>query len=199
MGRGGRVPTGHPDRVAHAHDPGPPARRGDGARLGHGRRGRAGRRANRQAPGSPGGGHQFLSDAKLEVAKRLGADVTINHTARDVARDVRSLTGVGADVVVDSVGERTWEASLRALRPMGTAGDLRCHDRTPGHPGHPEAVLVPVESAGLHHGQPPRIPGDRRARRARLAPTAGRFQQAAGGRRAAFERMACRHTRPASS
>ena len=59
------------------------------------------------------------SDAKLEVAKQLGADVTINHTSRDVARDVRSLTGVGADVVVDSVGEKTWEASLRALRPLG--------------------------------------------------------------------------------
>ena len=57
--------------------------------------------------------------AKLEVAKRLGADVTIDHTTRDVARDVRDLTGTGADVVVDSVGEQTWEASLTALRPMG--------------------------------------------------------------------------------
>ncbi|HSR16342.1 MAG TPA: zinc-binding dehydrogenase, partial [Gemmatimonadales bacterium] len=59
------------------------------------------------------------SDAKLQVAKSLGADVTLNHGLRDVARDVRDLTGVGADVVVDSVGEKTWDASLRALRPMG--------------------------------------------------------------------------------
>jgi NADPH:quinone reductase-like Zn-dependent oxidoreductase len=59
------------------------------------------------------------SDAKLAVAQRLGADLAVNHTTRDVARDVRDLTGVGADVVVDSVGERTWPASLRALRPMG--------------------------------------------------------------------------------
>jgi NADPH:quinone reductase-like Zn-dependent oxidoreductase len=59
------------------------------------------------------------TDAKLEVAKRLGADVLLNHRDLDVAREVRSLTGSGADVVVDSVGESTWEASLRALRPMG--------------------------------------------------------------------------------
>jgi NADPH:quinone reductase-like Zn-dependent oxidoreductase len=59
------------------------------------------------------------SDAKLQVAQRLGADVLLNHGRVDVAREVRSLTGVGADVVVDCVGEKTWEASLKALRPMG--------------------------------------------------------------------------------
>lgn len=56
---------------------------------------------------------------KLEVAQRLGADLALNHLERDVAREVRNLTGIGADLVVDSVGERTWEASLKALRPMG--------------------------------------------------------------------------------
>ena len=62
------------------------------------------------------------SDRKLEKARELGADVTFNHAERpaaDIARDVRKLTGAGADVVVDSVGESTWEASLRALRPGG--------------------------------------------------------------------------------
>ena len=59
------------------------------------------------------------SDAKLEVAQRLGADVLLNHERVDVAREVRGVTGVGADVVVDCVGEKTWDASLRALRPMG--------------------------------------------------------------------------------
>jgi NADPH:quinone reductase-like Zn-dependent oxidoreductase len=59
------------------------------------------------------------SDAKLEVAQRLGAHITLNHSSADVARDVRNLTGVGADVVLDSVGEKTWESSLKALRPMG--------------------------------------------------------------------------------
>ncbi len=59
------------------------------------------------------------SDRKLEAARALGADLTLNHGTQDVAREVRALTKVGADVVVDSVGEKTWEKSLRALRPGG--------------------------------------------------------------------------------
>lgn len=59
------------------------------------------------------------SDAKLEQARKLGADVLLNHTTQDVARETRNLTKIGADVVVDSVGEKTWNASLKALRPGG--------------------------------------------------------------------------------
>jgi len=59
------------------------------------------------------------SDAKLALATRLGADVTLRHDQGDVARQVRALTGVGAEVVVDTVGEATWPESLRALRPGG--------------------------------------------------------------------------------
>ena len=93
------------------------------------------------------------SDAKLEVAQRLGAHVTLNHATADVARDVRNLTGVGADVVLDSVGEKTWDSSLKALRPAGSPGDLRRHDRPPCFARHPETLLVPMEPAGLHHGE----------------------------------------------
>ncbi|HEY6809279.1 MAG TPA: zinc-binding dehydrogenase [Gemmatimonadales bacterium] len=60
------------------------------------------------------------SDAKLERAKALGADVTLNHRTRQVAREVRALTGKrGVDVVVDNVGEKTWGDSLRALAKGG--------------------------------------------------------------------------------
>jgi NADPH:quinone reductase-like Zn-dependent oxidoreductase len=59
------------------------------------------------------------SDQKLARAKALGADVTLNHSTQDVTREVRSLTKIGVDVVVDSVGEKTWEKSLRAMRPGG--------------------------------------------------------------------------------
>ena len=59
------------------------------------------------------------SDEKLAGAKALGADVVLNHATQDVAREVRGLTRIGADVVVDSVGEKTWDKSLRALRPGG--------------------------------------------------------------------------------
>ncbi len=60
------------------------------------------------------------SDAKLARARELGAEVTLNHAAADVPREVRRLTGGrGVDVVVDSVGEATWERSLRMLAPGG--------------------------------------------------------------------------------
>jgi NADPH:quinone reductase-like Zn-dependent oxidoreductase len=56
------------------------------------------------------------SDAKLARARELGADVTLNHTTADVAREVRGLTGKrGADVVIEHVGEATWDQSLKAL------------------------------------------------------------------------------------
>jgi NADPH:quinone reductase-like Zn-dependent oxidoreductase len=60
------------------------------------------------------------SDEKLERARALGADVTLNHTAVDVPREVRALTGKrGADVVIETAGEATWDRSLRALARGG--------------------------------------------------------------------------------
>jgi NADPH:quinone reductase-like Zn-dependent oxidoreductase len=60
------------------------------------------------------------SDAKLEAARRHGADETINHGAGDVVAEVRRLTGGrGADVVVDSIGQARWQDSLRSLRRGG--------------------------------------------------------------------------------
>jgi NADPH:quinone reductase-like Zn-dependent oxidoreductase len=60
------------------------------------------------------------SDAKLDRARSLGADVTINHARSDVPAEVRALTGrKGVEVVVDSVGEKTWERSLRCLARRG--------------------------------------------------------------------------------
>jgi NADPH:quinone reductase-like Zn-dependent oxidoreductase len=58
--------------------------------------------------------------AKLEAARRLGADATLDHSTADVVAAVRELTGgPGVDVVCDSVGQATWERSLRALRRGG--------------------------------------------------------------------------------
>jgi NADPH:quinone reductase-like Zn-dependent oxidoreductase len=60
------------------------------------------------------------SDAKLEAARQLGADETINHASANVVAEARRLTGGrGVDVVVDSVGERSWQDSLRAMRRGG--------------------------------------------------------------------------------
>lgn len=71
------------------------------------------------------------SDEKLAKAKALGADVTLNHGKTDVAKEVRRLTGRrGADVVVENVGEATWERSLRAL---GRGGRVVTCGGTSGH------------------------------------------------------------------
>jgi NADPH:quinone reductase-like Zn-dependent oxidoreductase len=60
------------------------------------------------------------SDAKLREARRLGAEVTLNHRTQNVAQEVRALTNRrGVDVVVENVGEATWDASLRCLRRGG--------------------------------------------------------------------------------
>jgi len=60
------------------------------------------------------------SDGKLEAARARGAVVTLNHATTDVVAAVRRDTGGrGADVVVETVGARTWTDSLRSLRRGG--------------------------------------------------------------------------------
>jgi NADPH:quinone reductase-like Zn-dependent oxidoreductase len=60
------------------------------------------------------------SDDKLHTAQRLGADVALNHARQNVAQEVRALTERrGVDVVIENVGEATWETSLRCLAKGG--------------------------------------------------------------------------------
>jgi NADPH:quinone reductase-like Zn-dependent oxidoreductase len=59
------------------------------------------------------------SEAKLERARELGADAALNHETDDVVAIVKELTGGGAHVVVDHVGEATWTRTLNAARIDG--------------------------------------------------------------------------------
>ena len=60
------------------------------------------------------------SDDKLQQARRLGADVTLNYRTQKVAQEVRALTDKrGVDVVVENAGEATWDDSLRCLARGG--------------------------------------------------------------------------------
>src|SRR5437763_15062766 len=69
------------------------------------------------------GAHVFVtssSDAKLERARELGADATVNHATGDVKAAVQEATGGhGIDVVVENVGEATWATSLQVAAPGG--------------------------------------------------------------------------------
>ena len=59
------------------------------------------------------------SDDKLERARELGAAATFNHDRDDVVAGVKELTAGGAHVVVDHVGEATWQRSLAAAGAAG--------------------------------------------------------------------------------
>jgi zinc-binding alcohol dehydrogenase/oxidoreductase len=60
------------------------------------------------------------SDEKLERARQLGADATVNHASGDVGAAVKEATGgTGVDVVLEHVGEATWQSSLQAARAGG--------------------------------------------------------------------------------
>ena len=60
------------------------------------------------------------STEKLGRARTLGADAGIDFTASDVTAEVKALTAKrGVDLVVETVGEATWMASLRAARRGG--------------------------------------------------------------------------------
>jgi NADPH:quinone reductase-like Zn-dependent oxidoreductase len=60
------------------------------------------------------------SAEKLERARALGADAAVNHADEDVVQAVKDATaGKGADVVVETVGEATWERSLAAASQDG--------------------------------------------------------------------------------
>jgi zinc-binding alcohol dehydrogenase/oxidoreductase len=59
------------------------------------------------------------SDEKLARAAEVGADATVNHETGDVVAAVKEVTGGGAHVVVDDVGEATWKRTLDAARGEG--------------------------------------------------------------------------------
>lgn len=63
--------------------------------------------------------------ARLEMSRKMGADVVINSAEQDVVSEVRRLTGGGADVAIEALGQQaTFESALRCIRPGGTLSSL---------------------------------------------------------------------------
>jgi len=58
--------------------------------------------------------------AKREFAESLGAASSFAPDDREALRELLRRSGGGVDAVVETVGEATWELSLRAVRPGGT-------------------------------------------------------------------------------
>jgi alcohol dehydrogenase len=83
-----------------------------------------------------------LADSRLEKARGLGADVTINNGHEDAAERVLELTGgLGADVAVEAVGvPATFELCTQLVRPGGRVANVGVH----GHPAtlHLETLWI---------------------------------------------------------
>jgi alcohol dehydrogenase len=80
---------------------------------------------------------------RLEMARKLGADVVLHAGEQDVVAEVRRLTGGGVDVAIEALGQQsTFEGALRSVRPDGTVSSLGVYS------GH---LRVPLDAfaAGL--------------------------------------------------
>ena len=75
---------------------------------------------------------------RLEMAKRMGADVVIDHTQEDPVARIKALTGGrGADVTVEALGiQETFENCLKAVRPAGIVSSLGVYG---------DKITVPLE------------------------------------------------------
>ncbi len=64
--------------------------------------------------------------ARLEMARRMGADLTVDFKKLDPVDEIMRLTdGRGVDVAIEALGtQQTFESALRVLRPGGTLSSL---------------------------------------------------------------------------
>jgi NADPH:quinone reductase-like Zn-dependent oxidoreductase len=66
------------------------------------------------------GAKTIVTSSSDEKLARVKADIKVNHATEDVVEAVKAATdGRGADVVVEHVGEATWQRSLQAARSGG--------------------------------------------------------------------------------
>lgn len=82
--------------------------------------------------------------ARLDYAKRLGADLCLNYKTDDVVEEVMRITkGRGVDASIEALGtQNTFEAALKVLKPGGTLSSLGVYS---------ENLTIPLASfcAGL--------------------------------------------------
>jgi alcohol dehydrogenase len=72
-----------------------------------------------------------LADSRLDAAKQIGADVTVNNGREDPLEVIRALTGgLGADVAIEAVGvPATFELAAALVRPCGHVANIGVHGR----------------------------------------------------------------------
>jgi NADPH2:quinone reductase len=82
------------------------------------------------------------SDAKAELAKKLGADQVVDAASEDLSKALRDANGGrGVDLVLEMVGGKTFDQSLLALGTFGKLITFGMASRTAPTPVHPGALM----------------------------------------------------------
>jgi alcohol dehydrogenase len=110
--------------------------------------------------------------ARLEMAKRMGADVVLDSSQQDAVAEIRRLTGGGADLTIEALGlQATFENALRSVRPGGTLSSLGVYS---GHLNMPLDAMA--AGLGDHTVVTTLCPGGKeRMRRLMSVVASGRF------------------------
>jgi L-iditol 2-dehydrogenase len=87
-----------------------------------------------------------LVKERLDFAKKIGADETINAGQENAVERVKELTkGCGADVVIEAIGlPATWEQALKLVRKGGTVLEFG---------GCPPGTEIRLNTEQLHYGE----------------------------------------------
>ena len=87
-----------------------------------------------------------LVDERLDFAKKVGADETINSGRENAMEKVREYTsGYGVDVAIEAIGvPATWEQALKLARKGGTVLEFG---------GCPPGTEIRLDAEQLHYGE----------------------------------------------
>jgi L-iditol 2-dehydrogenase len=87
-----------------------------------------------------------LVDERLDFAKKMGADETINSGRENAMEKVREYTsGYGVDVAIEAIGvPATWEQALKLARKGGTVLEFG---------GCPPGTEIRLDAEQLHYGE----------------------------------------------
>ena len=116
------------------------------------------------------------SDEKLKLARKLGADETINHSTADLVAEVKRLTGRrGVDVVFEHVGGEVSSPKDDLVRGQGGRHrHLRRHRRLHAAGGSAPRVFSSASDPGIDHGAEGRPVSAARSPGGRPAPSGDR-------------------------
>ena len=82
---------------------------------------------------------------RMEMSKRMGADIVLDYTKVDVISEIKKHTGgYGADVAIEAIGtQKTFENCIRSVRPGGVVSSLGVYEKN---------VTIPLDAFGAGIG-----------------------------------------------